>query len=132
MIPPKITKSGGIMWSFSNVSLETASRWWDIANVALLASLLAGAVATFVLVRTGSIKELHWDRERDAAREHIAELVKESARLSAEAEAARAEIAAAQQVAAQARLEQERLRVRPETMHWNCLAFSASTGWMPA
>jgi hypothetical protein len=24
------------------------------------------------------------------------------------------------------------LRVRPETIHWNCSTFSASAGWMPA
>ena len=76
-------------------SLEVASRVSDVANIALVCSLVVGVVATVLIVWAANVKESHWDTERLT-------LVKETARLSAEAEKARGEIAAAQSAAATA------------------------------
>lgn len=112
-------------------SLESANRISDFANWGLVASLVVGVISTVLIVWMASTKEGYWDRERDAARERIAGLVKDTERLSGDAEAAKAEIATAQNNAAtaneraaaaneraaalekeatQARLEQERLK----------------------
>lgn len=90
------------MWPFSEMSLSTASLVGTIANWGLLISLLAGLLSTFVIVKTTDVKEEHWDHARQESGERIAELNKEAARLSAEAEIARGEIARANQGAAEA------------------------------
>ena len=42
-------------------SLEEASYWFDKASVVLTLSLLAGFVATVVIIWLGIVKEHHWD-----------------------------------------------------------------------
>jgi hypothetical protein len=71
------------MWPFSEMSLARAAWLYDAANIALLCSLIAGLIATFVIVRTGNVKEHHWDIGRRASSERIAKLDNETARLRA-------------------------------------------------
>ena len=82
------TQSANRMWPFSGMSLSTASLWFDVANYALVVSLVLGVIATFVIVRTVSIKESYWDVDRENAKERIATL-------AAETEASKAAIAEA-------------------------------------
>ena len=44
-----------------------------VANIALLVSLVAGVISTFVIVKTAAVKEHHWDVLRDQARISIAD-----------------------------------------------------------
>jgi hypothetical protein len=74
-------QSGKRMWTFSEMSLARAAWLYDAANIALLCSLIAGGIATFVIVRTGNVKEHHWDIDRMASSERIAQLNNETARL---------------------------------------------------
>jgi hypothetical protein len=53
------------------MSLPAATLIGTIANWCLLVSLLTGVVSTFVIVKTADVKEAHWDRDRDAAKERI-------------------------------------------------------------
>jgi len=62
------TQSANRMWPFSGMSLSTASLWFDVANYALVVSLVLGVIATFVIVRTVSIKESYWDVDRENAK----------------------------------------------------------------
>jgi hypothetical protein len=62
------------MWPFSKLSLPWATFWYDIANIALLCSLIAGVISTFILVQAGHIKEHHWDIAREQSRERVATL----------------------------------------------------------
>jgi hypothetical protein len=55
-------------------SLETASRVSDVANIALVFSLVIGVVATMLIVWMGGVKEAHWDSDRRHSRELIAGL----------------------------------------------------------
>ncbi len=66
------------------LSLETASAAYDLASWVLVCALIVGAIATIVIVFTGTIKEHHWDIERLASRERIAQLDNETARLHAQ------------------------------------------------
>jgi hypothetical protein len=81
-------------------SLETASWLFDRASFALIASLVVGAIATTLIVWMGIVKEHHWDLARDASNLRIAELNKDTAKISLEAESARADIANANERAA--------------------------------
>src|SRR6266478_172544 len=74
-MPPTKNQSGRGMWPFDGMSLSSATLWGDIANLALLVCLVGGVIATFVIVRTTNVKELHWDVAREHSRERIAELV---------------------------------------------------------
>lgn len=56
------------MWPFSDMSLASATKIGGTANVILIASLVAGVVSTFFIVQTSNVKEEHWDRDREAAR----------------------------------------------------------------
>jgi hypothetical protein len=98
------------MWPFSEMSLPTATLIGTIANWALLACLLGGVLSTFVIVKTTDVKEEHWDRDRDASRERIKELTKETTRLSTEGDEARAAIAGANARALEAQAELARFR----------------------
>ncbi len=89
------------MWPFAGMSLESATWWGDAANLALLACLLGGVVATFVIVRTATVKEFHWDRLREVSRA-------ETARAAADAEAAKEGTAVAKEGAAKANAEAAR------------------------
>jgi hypothetical protein len=62
-------------------SLETASRIADLANVSFIVSLVVGVVSTILIVWMASVKETHWDSERMASAERIAQLNNETARL---------------------------------------------------
>ena len=64
------------MWpfSFSEMSLETANRLSNIANVALVLSLIVGFLSTIVVVITGNIKESHWDELREEGKKEVARL----------------------------------------------------------
>jgi hypothetical protein len=44
-------------------SLAVASRLYDLANIALVLSLIVGVISTALLVRMGNIKERHLQRE---------------------------------------------------------------------
>lgn len=77
---------GRRMWPFSNMSLETATLWFDIANGVLLASLLFGVLSTFAIVRLGNVKEHHWDLAREQSRERVKGLELETAKANQKAE----------------------------------------------
>ena len=62
-------------------SLETASHIADVANVFFIASLVVGLVSTFLIVWMANVKETHWDIDRRASSERIAQLNNETARL---------------------------------------------------
>ncbi len=54
---------------------RTANWLSDWANMVLVCSLVAGVAATFVVVRTGNIKERYWEKDRqetisDASQDH--------------------------------------------------------------
>jgi hypothetical protein len=72
------------MWPFSEMSLATASLVGGIANLVLLISLIGGVVSTFVIVKTGDVKEEHWAEDRRLSNERIAGLNNDTARLTAE------------------------------------------------
>jgi hypothetical protein len=136
-------RSGIAMWPFNDMSLPTATLIGTIANWCLLASLLTGVVSTFVIVKTTDVKEAYWDHDRDAARERIGELARESELAKAELGKANAEIenaksqaadlnkqaaeanertASLEKEAAQARLEQERLK---QIVSWRTISSEA-------
>ena len=73
------------MWPFSNMSLSAATLWSDVANLALLLSLLAGVISTFAIVRLANVKEHHWDEERRVSAEKIAALQTDTAKANARA-----------------------------------------------
>jgi hypothetical protein len=83
-------------------SLEWASWIFDRAGFVLIGISIFGLIATVAIVWMGIVKEHHWDLARDGAALKIAELNKETARLSADAESARAAIAEANARAAEA------------------------------
>ena len=115
---------GGIrMW----LSLEVASRISDWANLAFIGSLVAGVVATVLIVWMANVKEGHWDRERDAAKERIAGLLNDTQRLSGEADAAKALIATAHRVAASASERAADLEVEAGRLRLALTAASAET-----
>jgi hypothetical protein len=70
------------MWPFAGMSLSAATLFGS--NWALLACLLGGALATFVIVQTGDIKEEHWAEDRRHSNERVARLNNEAARLEAD------------------------------------------------
>jgi hypothetical protein len=78
---PRKNQSGKRMWPFSEISLPRAAWVYDAANLLLLCSLIAGVIATFVIVNTGNVKEHYWDIDRRASSERIAQLNNETARL---------------------------------------------------
>jgi len=67
----KMNHGGRRMWWWS--SLEAAERWGDWANVALVAALAVGVVATYLIVSTTNVKEHHWREFRQQSDERIAE-----------------------------------------------------------
>jgi len=81
------------MWPFSEMSLPAATLWGDIANLVLVVSLIAGVIATFVIVRTSNVKEHHWDTLREQSRVKIAELESLTAKANADLEQAKGSIA---------------------------------------
>jgi hypothetical protein len=78
--------------------------WWsDVANNVLVASLIFGVVATFLIVKAGNVKEAHWDNDRRQSAERIAAL-------SAQSDELRKETAEANARALEAQLELERFK----------------------
>lgn len=77
MVTNKNGKAGR-MWTPS-VSLELATRISDGANITFLISLVVGLVSTCFIIVMANVKEAHWDRERQASNERIAELEKDTA-----------------------------------------------------
>lgn len=71
-------RKGRRMWTPS-VSLELATRIYDGASIAFLCSLIVGVFSTALIIVMGSVKESHWEKEREASHERIAELGKETA-----------------------------------------------------
>jgi hypothetical protein len=71
------------MWPFEGMSLSSATRWGDAANLVLIVCLIGGVIATFVIVRTSNIKEHHWDVHRIKSLEIISQLNNETAGLRA-------------------------------------------------
>jgi len=61
------------MWPFSDMSLSSATFWSDVANLALLSSLVVGVISTFFIVRLSHVKEHHWSELRRKSDEKIAE-----------------------------------------------------------
>jgi hypothetical protein len=77
-------QSGIRMWSFSEMPLSSAIWLSNLANTVLIGSLVAGLIATFMIVQTGNVKEHHWDIEREQSKERIAQFNKETEKLKAE------------------------------------------------
>ena len=98
-------------------SLETASSIAGWANIALIASLVGGVIATVLIVWMGNVKEAYWDAARDASAERIAALSTQATEARAEIARSNAEVAKAnentatlQKEAEEARAEQQRLK----------------------
>jgi hypothetical protein len=98
------------MWPFSEMSLSTATLVGTAANWILLACLLGGVLSTFVIVKATDVKEEHWDNARRQSQERIAELTKETTRLSTEGDEARAAIAGANARALEAQVALEKFK----------------------
>jgi hypothetical protein len=79
------------MWPFDEMSLSWATRLSDVANLVLLASLIGGVIATFVIVRTANVKEHHWEVAREQSQERIAELQTKVAEANAHTEQLRSD-----------------------------------------
>jgi hypothetical protein len=103
------------MWPFSEMSLARATWLSDFANIVLVGSLVCGVLSTYVIVRTASIKEQYWDRDRQESRERIAALTTRADELRRDTAAANERAARAEQQAAEANLELERLKT-PRTL----------------
>lgn len=72
------------MWPFAGMSLSTAALVSSFANWTLLASLVAGVIATFVISQTTDVKEEHWGNDRRRSNERIAELNSQATHLQAD------------------------------------------------
>jgi hypothetical protein len=72
------------MWPFSEMSLSGATVLGTIANWILLASLLAGVLSTFIIVKASDVKEEHWAEDRRQSNERIATLNNDTERLKAD------------------------------------------------
>ena len=97
--------------------LETASWLFDRSSFVLIASLAFGAIATFLIVWMGIVKERHWDVLREHSNEKIAQLNNETAglkavaeKLKAESEASLARVAEANASALKAQADLERFK----------------------
>src|SRR4051812_24685048 len=64
------------MWllPFIDLSYDAASRWHELADLVLVASLILGVAATYVSVKTAMVKEEYLKGELLAAQTRIAEL----------------------------------------------------------
>ena len=104
-MPPQKSQSGKRMWpfSFSEMPLETANWWSDVANMVLVASLVVGVAATFVVVKAGNVKEAFWDKAREDA-------IKDISEANARGEEAKKEASKANERTATLELEAEKLR----------------------
>ncbi len=91
------------MWPFADLSLEWATFWGDAANIALIACLIGGVLATFIIVRTTSVKEHHWEVDRGASKERVIQL-------ETQQEASKALIAEANARALEARVALEKFK----------------------
>ena len=74
-------------------SLEAATTVSDIANFALIGSLVVGVVSTVLIVWMANVKESHWEANRTGARERIAVLDVAVAEANARANEAALELA---------------------------------------
>jgi hypothetical protein len=90
------------MWLFSGMSLARATWLSDIANIVLIGSLVCGVVSTYLIVRTASVKEEYWDRDRRDSSERIATLTTRADELRRDTAAANERAAIASQRAAEA------------------------------
>jgi hypothetical protein len=95
------SQRGRRMWP----SLATASRVSDVANVALIFSLVLSVVSTCMIVWMGNVKEIYWDDARDKSGEKIRELDVAVAEANVRA-------AEANKIAEQERLERVRIEER--------------------
>lgn len=91
-------------------SLESASWWFDRASLLLIGSLIAGAIATVIIVWTGTVKEEHWDIMRSRSNERIAEAKLGAAKADENAAIANAAAATANERAALLEVEAAKLR----------------------
>ena len=85
------------------MSLSAVTLIGSIANWALLACLLGGVLATFIIVQATDIKEEHWAEQRKHSNERIAEL-------SVQAEALKKDTAEATARAVEAQLALEKFK----------------------
>lgn len=99
---------GTPMWPVSEISLPTAARVSDWANLALILSLVVGVVSTLLIVKMGNIKEAHWDTARTASAERISSLAVQAEQLRTDAAEANARTKEAE-----LKLEQLRRKVAP-------------------
>jgi hypothetical protein len=60
-------------------TLEVASKIFDLSSFVLIGALIVGAVATILIVWMGIVKEHHWEVDRRASSERIAQLNNETA-----------------------------------------------------
>jgi hypothetical protein len=122
------------MWWWS--SLQSAERWADGANIALVLALLVGVIATYLIVKTTNVKERYWAESRETSQLRITQLESEASKAQAVLGKANADIAKAhvaiaeaqrqaaslEKEAAEARLEQERLK---QIVSWRVLSKEA-------
>jgi hypothetical protein len=125
MIAPNGNQKGIRMWPSLSLSLETANKIGDIANILLIGSLAVGVASTIAIVWMSSIKEANWDSDRRVSAEKIAALTTQGDEL-------RKQTADAQARTAEARLALERLKtprtLRPERQHFVTAATAAFAG----
>lgn len=59
------------MW-LSWLSLESANRVADCANVIFVLSLIAGVLSTITIIGTTNVKEWYWEKDRTESKERVA------------------------------------------------------------
>lgn len=77
-------------------SLSAANQIANLANVALVLSLVVGVVATITIVWMGGVKERYWDKDRQESSERVASLVTQGDQLRKDTAEANARAAEAQ------------------------------------
>lgn len=99
------------MWlAFLDSTFERAVFWHDVANIALILSLLIGALATFVIVRTSATKEEYLKSDLANTNLRGEEARAEAARATEGAAIANERAAQAEAQAADARLALEKFK----------------------
>lgn len=111
-MPPQKCQSGKRMWpfSFSGMSLETANWLSDIANIVAVSCLVGGVLAAFIIFRTSSVKERHWEKDRQEARLKISILETSAAEANERAKMLESGIADANARALEAQLALEKFK----------------------
>jgi hypothetical protein len=72
------------MWPFQELSLSAATVLSNVASVVLLGCLIAGVIATFIIVRATNVKEYRWAEQKRRSDERIASAISDAAKASLE------------------------------------------------